>query len=66
MPSSIPAHGARGHGVGRALIEWLAERGRGEGWLRIYWQTAQDNVRAQALYDKLAERTDWLRYELDL
>ena len=56
----------RGHGVGRALIEWLAERGRAEGWLRIYWQTARDNTRAQALYDKLAERTDWLRYDMDL
>ena len=57
---------ARGRGVGRALIEALAARGREEGWLRIYWQTAHDNTRAQALYDKLAERTDWIRYDLDL
>ena len=57
---------ARGLGAGRALIEALAERGRREGWLRIYWQTAQDNKTAQALYDKLATRTDWLRYDLDL
>lgn len=57
---------ARGRGVGRALIEALADRGRKEGWLRLYWQTARDNETAQALYDKLAERTDWLRYDLDL
>lgn len=57
---------ARGRGVGRALIEALADRGRSEGWLRLYWQTARDNETAQKLYDKLAERTDWLRYDLDL
>lgn len=57
---------ARGRGVGRALIEALAARGRREGWLRLYWQTARDNAAAQALYDKLAERTNWLRYDLDL
>ncbi|MDP1626357.1 GNAT family N-acetyltransferase [Parvibaculum sp.] len=58
--------GARGHGAGRALIEALAERGRAEGWLRLYWQTASDNATAQALYDKLARRGDWVRYDLDL
>lgn len=56
----------RGQGVGRALVEALAARGCAEGWLRLYWQTARDNKTAQALYDKLALRTDWLRYDLDL
>lgn len=57
---------ARGLGAGRALIEALAERGRAEGWLRVYWQTAQDNETAQRLYDKIGKRTNWLRYDLDL
>jgi len=57
---------ARGRGVGRALIEALAARGRDEGWLRLYWQTAADNRTAQALYDRLADRTKWVRYDLDL
>ena len=57
---------ARGQGAGRALIEALAARGRAEGWLRLYWQTARTNNTAQRLYDKIAQRTDWLRYELDL
>ncbi len=57
---------ARGQGAGRALIEALIARGKAEGWLRLYWQTAEDNHTAQALYDQLATRTDWLRYELDL
>ncbi len=57
---------ARGTGAGRALIEALAARGRREGWLRLYWQTERDNTTAQTLYDKVATRIDWLRYELDL
>ncbi|MBI1262049.1 MAG: GNAT family N-acetyltransferase [Rhizobiales bacterium] len=57
---------ARGSGAGRALIEALAEKGRAEGWLRLYWQTASDNDTAQALYKKLAEKTDWVRFDLDL
>tara|TARA_R110000868_G_scaffold125417_7_gene331369 strand:+ start:1548 stop:1994 length:447 start_codon:yes stop_codon:yes gene_type:complete len=57
---------ARGMGAGRALIEALIARGRAEGWLRLYWQTAADNHTAQVLYDKLADRTSWLRYELEL
>lgn len=57
---------ARGTGAGRALIEALIVRGKAEGWLRLYWQTASDNHTAQLLYDRLATRTDWLRYELEL
>lgn len=57
---------ARGLGIGRALIVELATRGRKEGWQRLYWQAARDNLQAQKLYDKLAQRTDWLRYDLDL
>jgi len=58
--------GVRGRGVGRALIEALAAEGRAAGWLRIYWRTASDNATAHALYDKLARRTAWVTYELDL
>ncbi|ABC24252.1 GNAT family N-acetyltransferase [Rhodospirillum rubrum] len=56
----------RGQGLGRALIAGCAELGREEGWLRLYWQTGRDNVAAQALYDRVATRTDWVRYELQL
>ena len=57
---------ARGTGAGRALIETLADKGRAAGWQSIYWQTADDNVQAQFLYDKMAKKMNWVRYELEL
>lgn len=60
------APSVRGRGAGRALIEALADEGRRAGWLRIYWRTAANNTDAQALYDKLARRSQWVTYELDL
>ena len=57
---------ARGRGAGRALIEALAAKGRAEGWLRLYWQTDIANATARALYDKLAQPRNWVRYDLDL
>jgi GNAT superfamily N-acetyltransferase len=57
---------ARRAGVGRALIEALAAEGRQAGWRRIYWRTGADNATAQLLYDRLARRSRWITYELDL
>ena len=57
---------ARGAGLGTALIERLAEIGRDEGWLKIYWMTQADNEKAHALYSKLAERSALVRYDLHL
>jgi len=57
---------ARGTGAAGGLIDMLTEMGRKAGWHRIYWHTARDNVPAQILYNKLAERTGWVRYDLDL
>lgn len=53
---------ARGKGVGRALIEAVADLAREKGAGRLYWFTDGPNVTAQALYDKLAERKDYLQY----
>jgi GNAT superfamily N-acetyltransferase len=54
----------RGRGVGRALIAGLAEIGRERGASKVRWMTASDNHTAQRLYDDVAERTDWLTYDL--
>lgn len=56
----------RGRGAGRALIEALAEEGRRQGWHRVYWRTAADNIGAQALYDRVGRRSQWVTYEIDL
>ena len=56
----------RNLGAGSALIEAVSERGRAEGWHRVYWRTRNDNATARALYDKVAEGTDWVTYEIGL
>lgn len=57
---------ARGQGVGRALIEWLADRGRNEGWFRLYWHTDEDNETARLLYDRVAGPATMVRYAIPL
>lgn len=57
---------ARGRGCGRALVEAVAARGRDAGWLKIYWMTQTDNQLAQSLYDKIAQRSSLVRYDLYL
>jgi GNAT superfamily N-acetyltransferase len=57
---------ARGTGVAEGLIAACLERCREHGATRLVWQTATDNRRAQAVYERLgATREDrWLDYEL--
>jgi GNAT superfamily N-acetyltransferase len=57
---------ARSSGAGRALIEGIVALGRRHGWRRVYWHTHEDNHRARTLYDRLAPRTDYVRYDIDL
>src|SRR4051812_48079565 len=53
---------ARGHGIGKALIDWLRNAMRAEGWARLYWHTRNDNTQARKLYDRFAEADDFVRY----
>ncbi len=53
----------RGQGIGRALIEAIAERGQRDGWRDVFWITEQDNARARRLYDGVATLTGYVRYE---
>ena len=52
----------RGQGIGGALISELYERARQAGTSRVYWQTHETNRTAQALYDKIAERSGFIVY----
>jgi GNAT superfamily N-acetyltransferase len=57
---------ARGRAIGERLIQAVAEEGRRRGWSLLRWRTADDNYRARARYDKLATRTMWITYQIDL
>ncbi|MEO9131664.1 MAG: GNAT family N-acetyltransferase, partial [Sphingomonas sp.] len=60
------AEAARGHGVGRALIEGVYERARTAGSSRVYWLTQETNQVARTLYDKIAEQSGFLVYRKPL
>lgn len=62
MQDLFTAEAARGRGVGRALIEAVYECARGAGSPRVYWMTHETNRTAQALYDKVAERSGFIQY----
>jgi RimJ/RimL family protein N-acetyltransferase len=56
---------ARGSGAAEALIEACVERCRRRGATRLEWQTAPDNRRAQAVYDRIGGRREgWVDYWL--
>jgi GNAT superfamily N-acetyltransferase len=57
---------ARGSGIGEALIGECARLVRERGGRSLEWQTAKDNRRAQAVYDRVGGRSDdrWLSYSL--
>lgn len=58
---------ARGTGLADALIAACAERTRAHGGLVLAWETALDNERAQAVYERVgATSSRWLTYELPL
>lgn len=59
------AEGARGAGVGRALIAACADRARERGWIVLRWLTSDWNTSAQALYDQVARRTEFVTFDLD-
>ncbi len=57
---------ARGKGVGRALIEDLANLARAQGWKRLYWNTEITNAAARKLYDSFTPDDGHIRYRLTL
>lgn len=55
---------ARGSGAAKALIDAVCDVGQVRGWTVIRWITAEDNYRARGLYDRVAERTKWVTYDM--
>jgi GNAT superfamily N-acetyltransferase len=56
----------RGRRVAEQLIRALAELARQRGWTLIRWLTGDDNYLARGVYDRLAKRTMWITYQMDL
>jgi len=56
--------GCRGLGYGRLLIEHLARIAKQQGWYKIFWMTERHNLVAQHLYEKIAKKMDYVRYDL--
>ena len=67
MNDLFVAESARGGGVADALIRACLERCRERGAVRLEWQTALDNRRAQAVYERVGgKRERWFDYSLDV
>ena len=57
------ADAARGQGVARGLIQAVYAAADAAGAGGVYWLTQEFNAEARALYDTLARRTSFIRYE---
>lgn len=67
MNDLFVAPAARGGGLAEALIEACRREAAAHGARALVWQTARDNHRAQAVYDRIgARRSEWLDYALDV
>jgi GNAT superfamily N-acetyltransferase len=65
MNDLFVAESARGTGVAEALIAACADAARAHDAPHLLWQTAKDNHRAQAVYDRVGGRkSEWLDYDL--
>ena len=56
----------RKRGIGRKLVEYLAEIGRREEWARMYWLAEADNQAAQSLYKQLGVKLNFTFHVLPL
>jgi GNAT superfamily N-acetyltransferase len=58
--------GARGQRIGRRLIAAVADAARARGTVVLYWQTEEFNGTARRLYERVAKRPPFIRYQIDL
>jgi GNAT superfamily N-acetyltransferase len=55
-------NGARGLGVGRALIEAVYAKAKADGCSRVHWLTQNDNAQARILYEQVADNSGFMQY----
>ena len=53
----------RGQGVGRKLIEAVYAAADAAGAPSVYWLTQDDNMTAQQLYNRIAKKTNFVKYQ---
>lgn len=58
-----PEH--RGSGVVNAMLSALKEEARANDWPFVRWITREKNYRARTVYDRSAEQTDWVLYQMN-
>lgn len=51
-------------GIGKSLIFYVEQWAKSAGINKVYWLTAETNGTARALYDKIADRTGFIHYEI--
>ena len=56
----------RNQGIGYALIEELKKIAKAHNAKKLSWHTHKDNRRAQALYNKMSDQNDHIRYDIHL
>lgn len=61
---TVPA--ARGGGVGTALIAHVKDWATEFGCSKVYWLTADTNATARSLYDRVANLSGFVHYEIQL
>jgi GNAT superfamily N-acetyltransferase len=54
---------ARGQGIGRKLIEAVYAAADAAGAPSVYWLTQDDNMTAQQLYNRIAKKTNFVKYQ---
>ncbi|PJI43577.1 GNAT family N-acetyltransferase [Ferrovibrio sp.] len=57
---------ARGKRIGRRLIAAVAEASKAKGAGVLYWQTEEFNGTARRLYERVAKRAPFVRYNIEL
>jgi GNAT superfamily N-acetyltransferase len=60
------APAARGHRVGRRLFAAVADAAKAKGATTLYWQTEEFNGTARRLYERVAKRSPFIRYQIEL
>jgi GNAT superfamily N-acetyltransferase len=66
LPDLFVVPPARGKRIGRRLIEAVAAAARLRGATVLYWQTEEFNGTARRLYERVAKRSPFIRYQMDL